>query len=114
MPTQNHFADSPREVGLDPEKVEALFNRAEREVKDGLLPSTQIAIARNGKIGAMRTVGRAVQGGAEKPATNDTLYTIFSCTKAIMSAASWILIGEGKLKPRERAAEIVPECGTHV
>src|SRR6202046_839937 len=113
MPTQDHFADSPREVGLDPEKVEALFNRAEREVKDGLLPSTQIAIARNGKIGAMRTVGRAVQGGSEKPATNETLYTIFSCTKAIMSAASWILIGEGKLKTSEVVAEIVPAFGTN-
>src|SRR5260370_36764663 len=113
MPTQNHFADSPREVGLDPAKVEALLKRAEREVKDSLLPSTQIAIARNGKIGAMRTVGRAVQGGAEKPATNDTLYTIFSCTKAIMSAASWILIGEGKLKASERVAEIIPEFGTN-
>ena len=42
MPTQNHFADSPREVGLDPEKVEALLNRAEREVKDGLLPSSRV------------------------------------------------------------------------
>ncbi|MGB8412632.1 MAG: serine hydrolase domain-containing protein [Candidatus Binatus sp.] len=113
MPAQSHFADSPREVGLDPEKVEALFNRAEREVKDGLLPSTQIAIARNGKIGAMRTVGRAVQGGSEKRATNDTLYTIFSCTKAIMSAASWILIGEGKLNPGERVAEIIPEFGAN-
>ena len=62
MPAQSHFADSPRDVGLDPAKVEVLFSRAEREVKDGLLPSTQIAIARNGKIGAMRTVGRAVPG----------------------------------------------------
>ncbi len=79
MPAQSHFAESPREVGLDPEKVEALFKRAEREVNDGLLPSTQIAIARNGKIGAMRTVGRAKQGGQDKPATNETLYTIFSC-----------------------------------
>jgi CubicO group peptidase (beta-lactamase class C family) len=113
MPAQSHFAESPREVGLDPEKVEALFSRAEREVKDGLLPSAQIAIARNGKIGAMRTAGRAVQGGAEKPATNETLYTIFSCTKAIMSAAAWILIGEGKLSASERAAEIVPEFGTN-
>src|SRR5260370_21154266 len=113
MPAQSHFAESPREVGLDPEKVEALFKRAEREVNDGLLPSTQIAIARNGKIGAMRTVGRARQGGQEKPATNETLYTIFSCTKAIMSAASWILIGEGKLKPGERVAEIIPEFGTN-
>jgi CubicO group peptidase (beta-lactamase class C family) len=113
MPAQSLFADSPREVGLDPAKVEALFSRAEREVKDGLLPSTQIAIARNGKIGAMRTVGRAVQGGAEKPATNDTLYVIFSCTKAIMSAASWILIGEGKLRTDERVADIIPEFGTN-
>ena len=113
MPAQSHFADSPREVGLDPEKVEALLTRAEREVKDGLLPSTQIAIARNGKIGAMRTVGKAVQGGAEKPATNETLYTIFSCTKAIMSAASWILIGEGKLSTSEKVADIVPEFGTN-
>src|SRR5260370_29668375 len=113
MPAQSHFAESPREVGLDPEKVEALFKRAEREVNDGLLASTQIAIARNGKIGAMRTVGRAKQGGQDKPSTNETLYTIFACTKAIMSAASWILIGEGKLNPSERVAAIVPEFGTN-
>src|SRR5208282_2965826 len=113
MPAQSHFAESPREVGLDPEKVEALFSRAEREIKEGLLPSTQIAIARNGKIGAMRTVGRAVQGGSEKPATNDTFYVIFSCTKAIMSAASWILMGEGKLSPSEVVADIIPEFGSN-
>ena len=61
----------------------------------------------------MRTFGHAVQGGADRPATNDTLYTIFSCTKAIMSSAAWLLIGEGKLDVRERAAEIVPEFGTN-
>jgi CubicO group peptidase (beta-lactamase class C family) len=107
------FADSPRAIGLDPQKVEALFERATREVNDGLLPSCQIAIARNGKVGAMRTFGHAVQGGADRPATNDTLYTIFSCTKAIMSAAAWLLIGEGKLDVHERAAEIVPEFGSN-
>src|SRR5260370_35818980 len=114
MPAQSHFAESPREVGLDREKVEGLFKRAEREVNDGLLPSTQIAIARNGKIGAMRTVGRARQGGQDKPATNETLYTIFSCTKAIMSGGAWILIGEGKLKASARGAEIVTDLGPSV
>jgi CubicO group peptidase (beta-lactamase class C family) len=113
MPSQEKFAEHPREVGLDTAKVEALFQRAEREVKEGLLPSVQIAIARNGKIGAMRSFGKAVQGGAEKPSTNETLYVIFSCTKAIMSAASWILMGEGKLDPKERVADIVPEFGTN-
>jgi CubicO group peptidase (beta-lactamase class C family) len=113
MPAANQIADNPREVGLDPTKVEELFRRAEREVAEGLLPSCQIAIARNGKIGAMKSFGRAIQGGAEKPADNDTLYCIFSCTKAIISSAIWILIGEGKLDPAERAAAIVPEFGTN-
>lgn len=113
MPAQQLIAESPREVGLDPEKVEALFQRAEREVKDGLLPSVQIAIARNGKVGAMRTVGRARQDGVEKPATNDTLYVIFSCTKAIMSSAAWLLIGDGKLDANEKVAAIIPEFGTN-
>jgi len=113
MPAANFFAESPREVGLDPAKVQALLDRAEREVKDGLLPSTQIAIARNGKIAAMRTVGRAVQGGKQKPASNDTLYIIFSCTKAIISSALWILIGEGKLDIKERVADIIPEFGSN-
>ncbi len=113
MPAEHFFADDPREVGLDPTKVEALFLRAEREVKDGLLPSAQIAIARKGKIAAMRTVGRAVQGGAEKPATNETFYCIFSCTKAIMSSAVWLLMQDGKLDPSEKVADIVPEFGSN-
>jgi CubicO group peptidase (beta-lactamase class C family) len=113
MPAPQLIAANPREVGLDPQKVEALFERAAREVNQGLLPSCQIAIARNGRVGAMRTFGRAVQGGAEREATDETLYTVFSCTKAIMSAAAWILIGEGKLDVRERAAAIVPEFGTN-
>jgi CubicO group peptidase (beta-lactamase class C family) len=113
MVAVHQIADSPREVGLDPAKVEDLFKRAEREVTEGLLPSCQIAIARNGKIGAMKSFGRAIQGGVEKPATDQTLYCVFSCTKAIISSAIWILIGDGKLGIDERAAEIVPEFGTN-
>src|SRR5438094_4758037 len=113
MPAQNHFVEHPREVGLDAAKVDALFARAQREVDGGVLPSCQLAIARNGKIGAMRAFGRAIQGGAEKPATNETLYVIFSCTKAIISSACWILIGEGKLEVNETVASIIPEFGTN-
>ena len=113
MADQSLFAEHPSQVGLDPAKVQALFDRAEREVREGLLPSVQLAIARKGKIGAMKTFGRAVQGGAEKPATSDTLYVIFSCTKAIMSSAAWLLIQDGKLNENEVVAEIIPEFGTN-
>ena len=59
MPDSRFFAESPAEVGIDPDKIEALFQRAEREVRDGLLPSVQIAVARNGKytIGAASVAG---------------------------------------------------------
>jgi len=113
MPSKNLIADRPEQVGLDSAKVDTLFQRAEREVREGLLPAVQIAIARDGKIGALRTFGRARQGGVEKPATDQTLFTIFSCTKAIMSAATWLLIGDGKLQENERVADIVPEFGTN-
>src|SRR6266851_7307281 len=113
MPAERFFAEHPSEVGLDPAKVEALFTRAEREIKEGLLPSCQIAIARKGKIGAMKTLGKATQGGSEKPATDNTLFVIFSCTKAIISSAIWLLIQEGKLDVKKRVVDYVPEFGTN-
>ncbi len=102
-------AESPESVGIDPEKLSALFDRAEKEVRDGLLPSAQIAVARHGKIVGRRSFGSVSRQGTPGPATDDTLYCIFSCTKAITSAAAWILIQEGLLDPGERVADVVPE-----
>jgi CubicO group peptidase (beta-lactamase class C family) len=104
-----HIAATPESVGLDSALVDALFERAEKEVREGVLPSAQIAIARNGKIGAMKTFGRVQHGGREAPASNETLYCVFSSTKAITSAAGWLLIQDGALDLRERVATLVPE-----
>jgi len=113
MPNTQHFAESPQAVGLDPELVAALFERAEKEVREGLLQSAQIAIARNGKIGAMKTFGRVTQQGRAADATNDTLYCVFSSTKAITSAAGWLLIQEGALDVSRRVAELIPEFASN-
>jgi len=61
----------------------------------------------------MRTLGRAIQGGVEKPATDETFFDIMSCTKAITSAAAWILMQEGKLHPEDLVVKFVPEFGTN-
>jgi len=106
-------ATKPEDLGIDSEKLEALFARAKRDVDDGTLPSAQIAIARHGKLAGLRTFGKAVQGGSEKPATGDTLYTVFSSTKAVVGAAVWTLFEDGLLKLDERVAEIIPEFGTN-
>ena len=107
------LAGKPEDVGVDSERLEAVFARAKRDVDDGVLPSAQVAVARNGKVAGVRTFGTAVQGGAEQPATDETLYTIFSCTKAIVASAVWLLFEEDLLRLDERVAEIIPEFGTN-
>ena len=113
MPAEKFFADSPAQVGLNPDKVQALMDRAERDVKDGILPACQVAIARNGKIAAMSSFGRAVQGGADQPVTDQTVFVAMSATKAITSSALWLLIQEGKIRTDEKIIKYVPEYGTN-
>jgi CubicO group peptidase (beta-lactamase class C family) len=114
MPATDFLAGSPESIGVDPDALEALFERAEREVREGLLPSCQIALARRGRLAGIRSFGRVRhEGGPERAAGHDTLYVVFSCTKAITSAAAWLLIQEGKLALDERVADVVPEFASH-
>ena len=113
MPDSRHFAASPESVGIDPAKLDAVFERAARDVREGLLPSAQVAVARHGRIAGMRTFGGVTHAGRRAPATNETLYVIYSCTKAITSAAAWLLIQEGELDPNERVADVVPGFDTN-
>ena len=98
------FVAKPETIGLDPQKLEELVQRVRREVDEGLLPSAQIAVAREGRLGLLETFGEA---------DNDTMYPVFSSTKAVTSAAAWLLIAERKLDAKERVATIVPEFATN-
>jgi len=113
MPTPDHFATSPESVGIDSDKLERVFERAQREVSEGLLPSCQVAVARHGKLAGMRAFGSVTHEGRPAPATNETLYVVFSCTKAITSTAGWLLLQEGKLDLKERVAHILPEFASN-
>ena len=77
MPDAHFIADSPESVGIDSAKLAALFERAEKEVREGLLPSAQIAVARGGKIAGMRTFGRvtARYSRADYPAGKRPLHS---------------------------------------
>ncbi|MDH3641563.1 MAG: beta-lactamase family protein [Gammaproteobacteria bacterium] len=90
----------PEELGLDPMKIAALLARVRREVDEGLLPATQVALARGGKVAVFESFGEA---------HDDSLFCVFSATKAITSAAAWILMQEGKLDENELVADIIPE-----
>ena len=89
---------------LDAAKVDALIARARREVDDGLLPSAQVALARDGELIAFEAFGDA---------TVDTRYVVFSCTKAFVAGAMWTLIGDGVVDVSKRVVEYVPEFDTN-
>jgi CubicO group peptidase (beta-lactamase class C family) len=96
--------EKPESLGVVPERLDALLTRIRREVDEGLLPSCQLALARDGKLAAFETVGDA------RPTTR---YVVFSATKAIVAGAAWILIGEGKLDVSARVVDVIPEFGTN-
>ena len=93
-----------RAVGLDPANIDALVERAHREVDAGLLPSCQLALARQGRLVLFETIGDAA---------SDSRYVIFSCTKGITAGAIWLLMSDGVLDVTTRVAQIVPEFGTN-
>ena len=95
---------NPTDAGVSQEKLDELLARVKKEVEEGLLPSAQIAIAKNGKLIAFETFGSA---------TNDSLYCVFSSTKAITSAAGWLLIQDGKLDVSQKVSELIPEFATN-
>ena len=92
-----------QQFDLNVEKVEALLQRAGKEVDDGLLPAAQLAIARQGEVVLQQSYGSA---------QDDSLICVFSATKAITSAAAWLLFQQGELAEEERVADIVPEFAT--
>jgi CubicO group peptidase (beta-lactamase class C family) len=89
---------------LDEEAMHALVARARREIDTGLLPSCQLAVAHRGEVVLDVTLGDA---------TPDSRYVIFSCTKALVASAIWLLIGDDRLEPTARVAEIIPEFATN-
>ena len=88
------------EHGLVVDQVGKLLARVRKEVDDGLLPAAQVALAKDGEV-----VFQASYGNAR----DDSLTCIFSATKAVTSAAAWLLMQAGELSEEERVADIIPE-----
>ena len=94
----------PRQVGIDPEALAALIDRAHREIDQGILPSCQLAVAAGDQLVAHETIGAA------EP---DSRYVIFSCTKALTVGAFWLLLAEGAVTLDQTVADVIPEFASH-
>ena len=87
-----------------PERLAKFEARVKREVDEGLLPACQWAFGLDGEI---------VASGALGDATEDTRFTIFSATKALVASTVWTCIAEGSIKIDARVADMIPEFATN-
>ena len=78
-------------------------------IDEGRYPGAQIALARHGKLALFRTYGDAKTEGGKVPATNETLFLLFSQTKVLTSSTVWTLVEEGRLSFMDKIAEFLPE-----
>ena len=102
-------SSDPASLGFAAKPLEHLDRLIKQHIEEGRYPGAQIALARNGKLALFRTYGDARTEPAKLPATNESLFLLFSQTKVLTSSAVWTLVEEGKLSFMDRVADHLPE-----
>jgi CubicO group peptidase (beta-lactamase class C family) len=100
---------SPESAGMSKPALDRLENHLkQRYVDAGRFPGTQLLVYRRGKI-----VHSTVQGFADVerkvPVKDDTIFRIYSMTKAITSVAFMMLVEEGRVALDEPVHKYIPE-----
>ena len=98
-----------KSLGFAGKPLDHLDSLIRSHIDEGRYPGAQIALARHGKLALFRTYGNAKTEGGKVPATNETLFLLFSQTKVLTSSALWTLVEEGKLSFMDKVVEFLPE-----
>jgi CubicO group peptidase (beta-lactamase class C family) len=108
----------PREVGMTRDGVATIWEAVERLYAVGLHPAAALCVRRRGRVVIDRAVGFARGGGPgdrreEEPvlATPETLFTIFSASKAFTAMLIHLLDERGALHLDDPVAEYIPGFG---
>ena len=97
----------PEAVGLDPKKLQAVNKKMEALIEENRLTGGTVVIARKGKVAHFETYGlRNLE--EELPVEKDTIFRIYSMTKAITSMAALMLWEEERLELDDPLSKFFP------
>ena len=99
---------APASLNLDAAALARLVEQITRHVADGRYPGAQIAVARHGKLALVRSFGDGRLDPARVPATDDTLWLLYSNTKVLTACGVWLLADRGALTFTDPVAAHVP------
>src|SRR3954453_6564851 len=103
--------DIPPGAHFNPQKLARIGDFFRNEIATGQIPGAIVLIQQHGKPVYYEKFG--VRDVATKqPMTDDTIFTVFSMSKAVTSVAAMMLIDEGKLKLTDPLEKYIPAFAT--
>ncbi|MEM7231547.1 MAG: serine hydrolase domain-containing protein [Planctomycetota bacterium] len=101
---------SPSDVGVSPEKLSRIDDVIQSFLDKRELAGAVTIVARKGKVIHFRAQGLQ-DIAAKKPMRKDTIFRMYSMTKAVVSVAAMRLVEQGKLELDVPASKYVPALG---
>jgi CubicO group peptidase (beta-lactamase class C family) len=99
---------TPEEVGLSSERLARIKPLMQKHIDDGTTGGILTMVARKGKLAHLEMVGmRDIDN--KKPITEDTIFRIYSMSKAITSIAVMTLYEEGRFNLDDPVSKYIPE-----
>jgi len=98
---------TPAKAGLSETKLAEVDQFMERQVAEQKIAGGIVIVSRNGKIGFFHTYG-LMDCEAKKPMAPDTIFRIYSMSKAITTAAALNLCDAGKIGLDDPVAKYIP------
>ena len=100
--------DTPENVGLSSSKLNNIQPTFKKYIDNGQVPFLSVAVVRHGKIAYFNKSGlRDIENNI--PIERDTIFRIYSMSKAITSVAAMILYEEGHFELIDPVSDYLPE-----
>ena len=99
---------APDQVGLSAEHLEKIGPTVTGLIDSNRLVGASVIIARHGKIAYFQTFGQQDRE-AHTPMTRDTIFRIYSMSKAITSLATLMLVEQGQINLDDVISDHLPE-----
>ena len=98
----------PDDVGMSADKLNKVSDIVKEIVSQKKIAGATVMIARKGKVCFFETYGkRDIE--RDKPMKKETIFRIYSMSKAITTAAVMQLVEQGKIKPDDPISKYIPE-----
>jgi CubicO group peptidase (beta-lactamase class C family) len=102
---------SPRDAGLDPDRLAKLAGALHDQIDRGRLPGAVAMIGRRGRVAWTHTAGELAPGGSV-PMREDAIFRIFSMTKPIVSVAIMMLVEDFRIRLADPLERHLPDFAT--